>query len=72
MFHLTAPVTERQLELLTVRKRLERLRTAGWIQATGETLQPKLGRPQQVYVHIPCAGEVFTFERSLLPEGNAS
>ena len=24
MFHLTAPVTERQLELLTVRKRLER------------------------------------------------
>lgn len=24
MFHLTAPVTKRQLELLTVRKRLER------------------------------------------------
>ena len=24
MFHLTAPVTQRQLELLTVRKRLER------------------------------------------------
>lgn len=64
---LGAPVNNTSL-----RKRLERLRTAGWIQATGETLQPRLGRPQQVYRHTPCAGEVFTFERSLLPEGNAS
>lgn len=33
MFHLTAPVTKRQLELLTVRKRLERRMCWGTLPA---------------------------------------
>ncbi len=53
----------------SLRKRLERLKDAGWVRDTGERIQPRLGRPQQVYEHLPHANGPFLFERSLLPEG---
>lgn len=53
----------------SLRKRLERLKDAGWVGDTGERIQPRLGRPQQVYEHLPHANGPFLFERSLLPEG---
>lgn len=53
----------------SLRKRLERLKDAGWVRDTGERIQPRLGRPQQVYEHLPQTNGPFLFERSLLPEG---
>lgn len=52
----------------SLRKRLERLREAGWVRDTGERNQPRLGRPQQLYEHLPQGVGPFLFERSLLPE----
>jgi len=54
----------------SLRKRLERMKEQGWVHDTGEKNQPRLGRPQQLYVHQPPADRLFTFERSLLPESS--
>ena len=56
----------------SLRKRLERMKELGWVSDTGERNQPRLGRPQQLYRHTPQADGLFTFERSLLPEGLGS
>ncbi|MDZ5603771.1 NUDIX domain-containing protein [Pseudomonas sp. RP23018S] len=61
---LGAPVNNTSL-----RKRLERMKAVDWVRDTGERHQPRLGRPQQLYLHTPQAPGLFTFERSLLPEG---
>lgn len=53
----------------SLRKRLERLKDAGWVLDTGERQQPRLGRPQQIYRHLRADNGPFLFERSLLPEG---
>ncbi|MDR2308417.1 MAG: hypothetical protein LBE53_14645 [Paucimonas sp.] len=54
----------------SLRKRLERMKAAGWIEDTGERHQPRLGRPQQVYRHTPPgASGAFVFDRSLLAAG---
>ena len=50
----------------TLRGRLERMKTQGWIGETGEKNYPKMGRPQNLLEHRPLAAEVFVFDRSLL------
>ncbi|EJO93053.1 NUDIX hydrolase [Ectopseudomonas mendocina DLHK] len=49
----------------TLRGRLERMKTQGWIVDTGEKNYPKMGRPQVLLERRPAAG-VFIFDRSLL------
>ncbi|QXH54722.1 NUDIX hydrolase [Pseudomonas maumuensis] len=53
----------------SLRKRLERMKSEGWVQDTGEKIQPRLGRPQQLYLHTPQGGGAFMFDRSLLAGG---
>ncbi|QXH44032.1 NUDIX hydrolase [Pseudomonas xanthosomatis] len=53
----------------SVRKRLERMKGEGWVEDTGEKHQPRLGRPQQLYRHIPREARGFVFDRSLLAGG---
>ncbi|MGE8294797.1 MAG: NUDIX hydrolase [Pseudomonas sp.] len=50
----------------TLRGRLERMKTQGWIGETGEKNYPKMGRPQNLLEHRPLAAEVFVFDRNLL------
>jgi len=50
----------------TLRGRLERMKTQGWIGETGEKNYPKMGRPQNLLEHRPLATEVFVFDRNLL------
>ncbi|WPP47185.1 NUDIX hydrolase [Pseudomonas sp. AN-1] len=50
----------------TLRGRLEKMKSQGWIRDTGEKNQPPMGRPQVIYEHCPPKGEVFVFDRSLL------
>ncbi|MEE1879155.1 NUDIX hydrolase [Pseudomonas soli] len=53
----------------SLRKRLERMKSEGWVQDTGEKVQPRLGRPQQLYRHTPQGAGTFMFDRSLLAGG---
>ncbi|BCJ06712.1 MULTISPECIES: NUDIX hydrolase [unclassified Pseudomonas] len=53
----------------SMRKRLERMKSEGWVQDTGEKNQPRLGRPQQLYRHTPQGSGAFMFDRSLLAGG---
>ena len=53
----------------SLRKRLERMKAAGWVEDTGEKHQPRLGRPQQLYRHTPQGAGAFVFDRSLLAAG---
>ncbi|WP_263147048.1 NUDIX hydrolase [Pseudomonas sp. RIT-PI-AD] len=50
----------------TLRGRLERMKSAGWILDTGERQQPRMGRPQRVLEQRPGAGGVYLFDRSVL------
>ncbi|MET1080902.1 MAG: NUDIX domain-containing protein [Pseudomonas sp.] len=51
----------------TLRGRLERMKSEGWILDTGEKNQPRRGRPQTVWRHTPRQSQgVFTFDRSVL------
>ncbi|TBU97165.1 NUDIX hydrolase [Phytopseudomonas dryadis] len=52
----------------SLRKRLERMREAGWIRDTGEKNFPKMGRPQQLFELTEQAEGAFVFDRSLLTE----
>lgn len=56
----------------SIRKRLERMKEEGWVQDTGDKNQPKMGRPQQLFLHTPRSETPFMFDRSLLPEGSGS
>lgn len=53
----------------SLRKRLERMKAAGWVEDTGQKHQPRLGRPQQLYRHTPQGAGAFMFDRSLLAGG---
>ena len=55
MFHLTAPITKRQLELLQARKRLERRMSYDTLPA-----KPKgIGRWRHArHPYLPCAADV--------------
>lgn len=52
----------------SLRKRLERMKDAGWIRDTGEKNFPKMGRPQQLWQLTEQADGVFVFDRSLLAD----
>ncbi|MDD1509946.1 NUDIX domain-containing protein [Pseudomonas sp. CNPSo 3701] len=52
----------------SLRKRLEKMKDAGWIRDTGEKNFPKMGRPQQLWELTDQAEGVFVFDRSLLAD----
>lgn len=52
----------------SLRKRLERMKEAGWIEDTGEKNFPKKGRPQQLWQLSEQHSGAFIFDRSLLAE----
>jgi 8-oxo-dGTP diphosphatase len=52
----------------SLRKRLERMKEAGWIEDTGEKNFPPMGRPQQLWRLSEQASGAFIFDRSLLAE----
>ncbi|MER0043803.1 NUDIX domain-containing protein [Pseudomonas sp. MGal98] len=52
----------------SLRKRLEKMKEAGWIRDTGEKNFPKMGRPQQLWELTEQAEGVFVFDRSLLAD----
>ena len=56
----------------SLRKRLEKMKEAGWIRDTGEKNFPKMGRPQQLWELTDQAEGVFVFDRSLLADRASS
>ncbi|MGC4010365.1 MAG: NUDIX domain-containing protein [Pseudomonas sp.] len=55
-----------EIQHSSLRGRLERMKTAGWVEDTGERHQPPMGRPQHVLRFTPQGDGAFVFDRSLL------